>query len=250
LTASPSTVLLEVERVSKSFGGVRAVHDISFTLEEGELLGVMGPNGSGKTTLFNLIAGALAPDGGRIRLRGGDITGLPPYRICARGIARTFQIVRPFRDLTARENVLVGRLYGRKRTSTGEAIAESERLLHLVGLEHRASVPAAHLTLIDRKRLELARALATGPELLLLDEFLAGLNPTETETAMVLIRSLEAEGIAVLMVEHIVWALMDLCRRIVVLSAGEKIADGAPHAVAADPAVVDAYLGANPAGAS
>jgi branched-chain amino acid transport system ATP-binding protein len=233
--------LLEVERVAKGFGGVRAVHDVSFTLDEGELIGVMGPNGSGKTTLFNLIAGALHPDGGRIRLRGHDIAGLPPHRVCARGIARTFQLVRPFAGLTALENVLVGRLYGRGG-ATG-AVAEAERLLALVGLEGRAQLPATQLTLIDRKRLELARALATAPQLLLLDEFMAGLNPVETAAAMALIRRLQADGLTVLMVEHIVWALMDLSRRIVVLSAGEKIAEGPPEAVAADPAVVAAYLG-------
>jgi len=241
--------LLEVERVSKSFGGVRAVHDVSFALEEGAILGVMGPNGSGKTTLFNLISGALAPDAGRIRLRGRDIAGLPPHRVCARGVARTFQLVRPFRDLTARDNVLVGRLYGRAHRGEAEALAESERLLALVGLEGRAGVLASQLTLIDKKRLELARALATAPEILLLDEFLAGLNPAETATAMTLIRALQAQGLTILMVEHIVWALMDLCGRLVVLSAGEKIADGAPTTVAADSAVLDAYLGASPAGA-
>lgn len=234
-------VLLQVEQVAKGFGGVRAVHDVSFTLEEGELVGVMGPNGSGKTTLFNLIAGALRPDRGRIRLRGHDIAGLPPHRVCARGIARTFQLVRPFAGLTALENVLVGRLYG--RASGAGAVAEAERLLTLVGLETRARLPAAQLTLIDRKRLELARALATAPQLLLLDEFMAGLNPAETASAMALIRRLQGEGLTVLMVEHIVWALMDLSRRIVVLSAGEKIAEGPPEAVAADPAVVAAYLG-------
>ena len=235
--------------MSKWFGGVRAVHDVSFTLEEGDLLGVMGPNGSGKTTLFNLIAGALAPDTGHIRLRGREIGGRPPHRVCASGIARTFQLVRPFRDLTARENVLVGRLYGRARHGRAEAFAESDRLLRLVGLDGRAETPAAHLTLIDRKRLELARALATQPEVLLLDEFLAGLNPTETASAMTLIRELQAGGLTILMVEHIVWALMGLCRRLVVLSTGEKIADGPPATVAADPAVVDAYLGAHPADA-
>ncbi len=235
--------LLEVERVSKGFGGVRAVHDVSFILEEGELLGIMGPNGSGKTTLFNLIAGALAPDAGRIRLRGHDIAGLTPHRICARGVARTFQLVRPFAGLSALENVLVGRLYGRARGTPAEAIAEAERLLALVGLEDRARVPAAQLTLIDRKRLELARALATSPQLLLLDEFMAGLNPVETASAMTLVRRLVAGGLTLLMVEHIVWALMDLSRRIIVLSAGEKIAEGPPEAVAADPAVVDVYLG-------
>jgi branched-chain amino acid transport system ATP-binding protein len=242
LTSAP---LLEVERVSKGFGGVRAVSDVSFTLEEGALLGIMGPNGSGKTTLFNLIAGALAPDAGRIRLHGHDIAGLAPHRICARGIGRTFQLVRPFAGLSALENVLVGRLYGRARGTTAEALAEAERLLALVGLENRASVPAGQLTLIDRKRLELARALATSPQLLLLDEFMAGLNPVETASAMTLIRRLVAGGLTLLMVEHIVWALMDLSRRLIVLSAGEKIAEGPPEAVAADPAVVDVYLGSD-----
>jgi branched-chain amino acid transport system ATP-binding protein len=235
--------LLEVEHLSKAFGGLRALRDASFTLEEGELLGVMGPNGSGKTTLFNLIAGALRPDAGRIRLQGRDIAGLAPHRICRLGIARTFQLVRPFPGLSARDNVLVGRLYGRGGIAEAEAAAEAERLLALVGIAGRGEVPASQLTLMDRKRLELARALATAPRLLLLDEFLAGLNPAETASAMALIRRLVADGLTVLMVEHIVWALMDLSRRLLVLSAGEKIAEGRPEAVAADPAVLDAYLG-------
>ena len=233
--------LLEVERLTKGFGGVLAVSDVSLTLEAGELLGVMGPNGSGKTTLFNLIAGALRPDRGRIRFQGRDIAGLSPHRVCARGVARTFQLVRPFAALSALDNVRVGCLYGRRRGA--DARTEALRLLALVGLEGRATTPAAALTLMDRKRLELARALATGPDLLLLDEFMAGLNPTETAAAMGLIRRLVADGLSVLMVEHIVWALMDLARRIVVLSAGEKIADGPPAAVAADSRVVDVYLG-------
>src|SRR5262249_8569588 len=235
-SVTPPVALLEVERVSKGFGGVRAVSDVSFTIAAGELVGIMGPNGSGKTTLFNLIAGALAPDGGRIRFQGRDIGGLAPHRVCARGIARTFQLVRPFAGLTALENVLVGRLYGRAGGGRPAAVAETERLLTLVGLEGRAATPAARLTLIDRKRLELARALATSPELLLLDEFMAGLNPAETATAMALVRGLVAGGLTVLMVEHIVWALMDLSRRILVLSAGEKIAEGPPEAIAADSA--------------
>jgi ABC-type branched-subunit amino acid transport system ATPase component len=234
--------LLEVQRVSKGFGGVRAVHDVSFALEEGELVGIMGPNGSGKTTLFNVIAGALAPDAGHVRLGGREIGGLRAHRVCAHGIARTFQLVRPFPGLTARENVLVGHLFGRSRARAGSA-SEAERWLALVGLEGRGEVPAAQLTLIDRKRLELARALATGPSLLLLDEFMAGLNPVETGTAMALIRRLLADGLTILMVEHIVWALMELSRRIIVLSAGEKIAEGPPDAIAADPAVIDVYLG-------
>ena len=235
--------LLEVEGVSKDFGGVRAVSHVSFTLGSGDLLGIMGPNGSGKTTLFNLLAGALALDGGRIRLRGQDIAGLAPHRICALGIARTFQLVRTFGGLSALENVLVGRLYGRTRSSAAEAAAEAERLLALVGIEGRAHVPARQLTFIDRKRLELARALATSPDVLLLDEFLAGLNPVETASAMALIRRLLLGGMTILMVEHIVWALMDLANRIIVISAGEKIAEGPPEAIAADPAVLEAYLG-------
>src|SRR5262249_36744518 len=168
----------------KRFGGVRAVHEVSFALEEGELLGIMGPNGSGKTTLFNLIAGALRPDSGRIRFDGGDIGGLPAHPGCAAGGAGPFPPVRPFPGLTALENVLVGRLYGRARTAQTEAMTEARRLLRVLGLEARAHEPAARLTLIDRKRLELARALATSPRLLLLDEFMAGLNPTGTATAM------------------------------------------------------------------
>jgi len=234
--------LLEVDRVSKGFGGVRAVHDVSFSLDEGELIGIMGPNGSGKTTLFNVIAGALTPDAGQVRLGGVRVDGLPAHRVCAHGIGRTFQLVRPFAGLTALENVLVGRLFGRAGAGPGPA-AEAERLLALVGLEGRAEVPAARLTLIDRKRLELARALATSPRLLLLDEFMAGLNPTETATAMALVRRLVGGGLTVLMVEHIVWALMELSSRIIVLSAGEKIAEGPPGAIAADPAVVEVYLG-------
>jgi branched-chain amino acid transport system ATP-binding protein len=234
--------LLEVAHVGKSFGGVRALHDVSFSLAEGELVGVMGPNGSGKTTLFNVITGALVPDDGRVVLDGHSLVGLPAHRVCARGVARTFQLVRPFPGLSALDNVRVGLLYGRARP-TGPIAPEAERLLTLVGLHGRGAIPAASLTLVDRKRLELARALATRPRVLLLDEFMAGLNPTETETAMRLIRRLREEGVTLLMVEHIVWALMDLADRLVVLSAGEKIAEGAPGAVAADPTVIDVYLG-------
>jgi len=235
--------LLEVEGLSRSFGGVAAVRDVSFAVEAGEIVGVMGPNGSGKTTLFNLITGALAPDAGRVRIGGEDVTGLPPHRICAKGIARTFQLVHPFPGLTALENVLVGQLYGRKRLPFSRAVAEAERLLATVGLGGKGHLPAAQLTVVDRKRLELARALATAPRVLLMDEFMAGLTPAEAGEAIGLIRLLQGQGVTLVIVEHIVWALLDLSHRIVVLSAGEKIAEGPPAAVARDPTVMDVYLG-------
>lgn len=235
--------LLTLDRVSKSFGGVAAVTNVSLTVETGEILGVMGPNGSGKTTLFNLVSGALIPDAGEIRFGGERINGLPPHRICRRGLARTFQLVRPFLGLTALENVLVGLGYGRARLSGTVARNKAIELLVSVGLEGQSSRPAHTLTVMDRKRLELARALAASPKLLLLDEFMAGLTPAETAQAIHLIRSLRNQGLTLLLVEHIVWALLDLSDRIVVLSAGEKIVEGKPAVVARDPHVIEVYLG-------
>ncbi len=235
--------LLTLDKVGKSFGGIAAVKNISLAVETGEILGVMGPNGSGKTTLFNLVSGAIVPDTGEIWFGGERINGLPPHRICRRGLARTFQLVRPFLGLTALENVLVGLGYGRERLSGTVARNKAIELLATVGLGGLSHRHAHTLTVMDRKRLELARALATSPKLLLLDEFMAGLTPAETGQAIELIRRLRNHDVTLLLVEHIVWALLDVSDRIVVLNAGEKIADGEPVVVARDPHVIEVYLG-------
>jgi branched-chain amino acid transport system ATP-binding protein len=235
--------LLTLDKISKTFGGVAAVRDVSLTVQAGDILGVMGPNGSGKTTLFNLVSGALVPDQGEVRFLGQRVNGLAPHQICRRGLARTFQLVRPFLGLTALENVLVGLGYGCERLSGVVARKRALELLRSVGLQDRSSSLAHTLTVMDRKRLELARALGTGPKLLLLDEFMAGLTPVETTEAINLIRGLQTGGLTIVLVEHIVWALLDVSNRIVVLSAGEKIAEGTPASIAKDSRVVEVYLG-------
>ena len=235
--------LLSLDKVSKSFGGVAAVRSVSLTVEAGEILGVMGPNGSGKTTLFNLVSGALAPSEGEIQFMGERVNGLPPHQICRRGLARTFQLVRPFLGLTVLENVLVGLGYGCRRVTGSAARDRAKELLSSVGLDGQSTRPAHTLTVMDRKRLELARALGTSPKLLMLDEFMAGLTPVETAEAMRLIRALQNQGLTLILVEHIVWALLDLSQRIIVLSAGEKIAEGPPGSIAKDPQVIEVYLG-------
>jgi len=238
-------VLLSLENVSIAFGGLMAVRSVDLAVQPGEILGVIGPNGAGKTTLFNLITGVYRPTTGRITFQDLDITRFPPDRRCRLGIARTFQLVRPFPGLSVLDNVAVGRLYGREAASSRRA-AEAEALdvLGEVGLADRAGVLARNLTLVDRKRLELARALATRPTLLLLDELLAGLNPSEMVSAMEMIRRIRDTGMTVVLVEHLVRAVFGLSDRVAVLSAGEKIAEGTPSEVANDRQVVDAYLGA------
>jgi branched-chain amino acid transport system ATP-binding protein len=207
----------------------------------GEILGLIGPNGAGKTTVFNLVTGFLRPTSGEIRLAGESVVGLRPHAVARRGLARTFQIVKPFQGLTVLENVRVGAL---ARTATfGAATRKAREVLALVGLEDRADRTARGLTLADRKRLELARALATEPRLLLLDEVMAGLTPTETERLIEICRAINARGIAILLIEHVMRAVMSLSRRVVVLSQGQVLAAGSPDAIARDPQVVEAYLG-------
>ena len=240
------SVLLQVTGVAKSFGGVRAVRDVSFALEEGEVLGLMGANGAGKTTLFNLISGAVRADAGTIVFAGQTILGLPSNRICRRGIGRTYQIAQPFPGMTVAENVTVGMLYGlRRRDSSGAGLAERvDSLLERLGLAEERDRLARSLTLAKRKRLEVARALATGPRLLMLDEVMAGLTPTEAAEAIAMLRRLHrSEALTMLIVEHNLSAMMQLCDRVVVLHHGERISVGTPQQVIADPRVIDAYLG-------
>jgi branched-chain amino acid transport system ATP-binding protein len=239
-------MILDLDRVSKRFGGVDAVRDVTFSVPEGVIFGLMGANGAGKTTLFSMIAGNTQPTSGSIRFHGSPIQRLRPWRISRLGIARTFQIVRPFPVLTSRENVVLAVLYGaRLEASPARARCIADEILNEVGLTALADKEARHLTLVSRKRLEIARALGARPKLLLLDEVLAGLTPREVDTAVELLRHIHQRyQLTIIMVEHVLRALMGLCTQIVVLHHGEKIAEGTPQAVSADPLVVKAYFGA------
>jgi ABC-type branched-subunit amino acid transport system ATPase component len=233
--------LLELADLSKDFGGLRALSRLSFSLQAGEILGLIGPNGAGKTTVFNLITGFLRPSGGEIRLNGSSLVGLKPHAVTRRGIARTFQIVKPFPRLTAGENVtLAAFLHLPVRR---QAEAEALRLLELVGLSAKRTALASDLTLAEQKRLEMARALATRPRLLLLDEPMGGLNPREVEEASELVGRIRAAGVGVVLVEHVMRAIMRIAERVVVIHHGEKIAEGPPGQVVQHPEVIAAYLG-------
>ena len=233
--------MLTLESVTKRFGGLTAVRAVSLEVRAGDLLGIIGPNGAGKTTLFNVIAGYFRPEEGRITFDGRTITGLPAHAVSRLGLTRTFQIVKPFGRLSVLDNVMIGALT--RRPTTREARADAERVIGICGLGPHAQARARALPLALRKRLEVARALATQPRLLLLDEVMAGLNPTELGAMIDLIRRLHAEGLTLIVIEHIMAAMMRLAQRIVMLHHGEKIAEGTPQEITSDRRVIDAYLG-------
>jgi len=237
--------LLEARGVTKKFGGLAAVSDVTFDLQDGEILGVIGPNGSGKTTLVNVVTGALPFTAGDVRLRGDSLRRLPPHAIGRLGVSRTFQIVKPFRNLTVVENVMVGALFGARggARALSEARRRAEEVLEFVALSHRALAPAEGLNVPERKRMELARALAMRPTVLFLDEVMAGLNPSEIDAAVSLVRKIRDRGTTLVVIEHVMKAIRDLSDRVLVLNFGKRIAEGTPEEISTNEMVLEAYLG-------
>jgi branched-chain amino acid transport system ATP-binding protein len=236
--------LLKGEAVRKDFGGLRAVNDVDFVIEEGEIVGLVGPNGAGKTTLFNVISGFYAPTAGKVHFNGEEIQGLKPFEICRKGIARTFQVPRPLLKLSVFTNILAGCLFGRSEAAAPvENRAEVERIIHFLDLTEWRDTPAENLNVAQRKTLEIGRALATGPRLILLDEVVAGLNRMETDRLMEKVRQIRDSGVTLFFVEHVMRAIMSISDRIYVLNFGERIAEGTPEQIAGNPAVIEAYLG-------
>ena len=233
--------LLEVKNITKSFGGLVAVNDLSFSLDKGHIMGLIGPNGAGKTTAFNMISGFYQPDEGSVHFNGDNVTGLRPDQICKLGLTRTFQVVKPFPQLTVRDNVMIGAY---NRTNDNRVAREkADEIIEFLGMQDEIDMIAGSLSVAYRKRLEVAKALATGPQMILLDEAMAGLRPTETDEMIELVREISREGIALLLVEHVMRVIMSLAENIIVIHHGEKIAEGSPEQIVQDKAVIDAYLG-------